>query len=457
MTATTRIGQPVRDIVPTYLTLTKGNDMTTVCDDPMAELAEMARRQQAEKDALAALSAAKVRIVTGRAVKFDERNVHEKRKAMGVSAFFGSGVRRTQYVPDWTIDTACTNGKVTRYNPAYVAGNSLENTVGLLAEEACHDLFSHHARFAVLKQQYGDKFNAKLSNACADMAILGLLKDAGFDIPASCCLPGSPPFEKCPPGLSLEQYYNMLHEDYEQQGGEQGGDGEDGLPDGRGQVEAPDGTSPAAIQQAEQQAKQALAQAYQEAHQRGELPAGMDQFIGELLTAKVDWRNVVREFLTANAKVDTSWATPSRKWLAQGHYLPSLSGQSLGHVVWLNDCSGSLDNQHWRDVFRSEATAVMEACPPSKITIMHHDVAVHRTDVWEPGDGELPWHPVGGGGTSHIPSFEAIAKLETPPDLVICTTDLCSSFPQTGPDCPVLWASTEDLPIPFGRKVLIMD
>ena len=422
--------------------------MTAVCDDPMAELAEMARRQQAEKDATGALSAAKVRIVTGRAVKFDERNVHEKRKAMGVSAFFGSLVRRTQYVPDWTVPTACTNGKRTRYNPGFVAGMTTDELVGLLCHEAEHDGFGHHARFR--------GFDMERANCAADLSINDMLAEAGVSLPKGGLRSGVPfeyrgqmvgPFQ---PMLSMEQYYNLLPDTPE---GEGDGDG-DG-PSSWGEVEVPDASSPAADQQAQQQAKQALAQAYQEAKQRGELPAGMDKFVGDLLTAKVDWRNVVREFLTANAKVDTSWAKPSRKWLAQGQYLPSLSGQSLGHVVWLNDCSGSLDNQHWRDVFRSEATSVMESCPPSKITIMHHDVEVHRTDVWEPGDGELPWRPVGGGGTSHIPAVQAIANLETPPDLVICTTDLCSSFPQSGPDCPVLWATTEDRPIPFGRKVLI--
>lgn len=434
---------------------------TAVCDDPMAELAEMARRQQAEKDAIGALSAAKVRIVTGRAVKFDERNIHEKRKAMGVSAFFGSGVRRTEYVPDWSVDTACTNGKLTRYNPAY-ATKSLDNTVGLLAEEAGHDLLNHHGRIASLKLQYGDKFNMKLANACADMALLYLLKEAGFDIPKECCLPGSPPFEDCLPGRSLEEYYHQKHKDFEQQDGDggQGGDfgsPSDRLPEGRGQVECPDNMSPAALQQAEQQAKQALAQAYQEAKQRGELPAGMDKFIGELLTAKIDWRNVVREFLTANAKVDTSWTNPSRKWLAQGHYLPSLSGQSLGHVVILNDTSGSLDSMEWRTKFRSEVEGIMDACSPSKVIVMHHDSIVQRVETWEPGDGSIPWSPKGGGGTDHRPAFEAIAALETPADLVISLTDLCTVFPASPPDCPVLWATTEDRPIPFGRKVLITD
>jgi predicted metal-dependent peptidase len=220
-------------------------------------------------------------------------------------------------------------------------------------------------------------------------------------------------------------------------------------------VEVPENSSPAADQQAQQQSQQALAQAYQEAKQRGELPAGMDKFVGDLLTAKVDWRNVVREFITANAKVDVSWSRPSRKWLAQGHYLPSLSGQSLGVVVILNDTSGSLDSMEWRTLFRSEVEGIMDSAMPRKVVVMHHDSIVQRVETWEPGDCSIPWNPCGGGGTDHRPCFEAISALDEPADLVISMTDLCTVFPASTPPYPVLWATTEDRPIPFGRKVLI--
>jgi len=422
--------------------------MTTVCDDPLAELAEMARRQQAEKDAIGALSAAKVRIVTGRAVKFDERNVHDKRKAMGVSAFFGSLVRRTQYVPDWTIPTACTNGKRTRYNPGFVAGMTTDQLVGLLCHEAEHDGFGHHSRFRGLDMER--------ANFAADLSINDMLAEAGVALPKGGLRSGVPfeyrgqmvgPF---PPMLSMEQYYNLLPDTPEGDG-----DGDGDGPGSWGEVEVPDNSSPATDQQAQQQAKQALAQAYQEAKQRGDLPAGMDKFVGDLLTAKVDWRNVVREFLTANAKVDVSWSRPSRKWLAQGQYLPSLSGQSLGHVCFVNDCSGSLDSMEWRTLFMSEAEGMMDACPPTKITIFHHDSVLQKTETWSPGDGRLPWNPKGGGGTSHEFLNSELAKLDDPVDLVICLTDLETCFGPNPPDCPVLFATTKDHPIPWGKKVLI--
>lgn len=426
--------------------------MTTACADPMAELADLARRRQAEKDADTALSHAKVRIVTGRAVPFDERNINEKRRAMGVSAFFGSLVRRTRYVPDWPVETACTNGTRTRYNPAFVAGMTIPELVGLLCHEAVHDGFGHHGRLRGLDHERG--------NVAADLAINDMLADAGVTLPKDGLRSGVPfkyrgqmvgPF---PPMLSMEQYYNLLPDTPPSDGD---GDGEGDGPASWGGVEVADGSNPATDQQAQQKSMQALSQALQEAKQRGELPAGMEQMLGELLAPKIDWRAIVREFLTASAKVDVSWANPSRKWLAQGHYLPSLSGQSLGHVGFFNDCSGSLDSQEWRTVFLSEANGVMDASPPSRITTFHHDHICQRIETWMPGDGPLVWSPKGGGGTSYTWMHEELAKLEQPLDLLIMLTDCETVWPEHPPDCPVLIASTKDHPIPWGTKVLICD
>jgi len=47
----------------------------------------------------------------------------------------------------------------------------------------------------------------------------------------------------------------------------------------------------------------------------------------------------------------------------------------------------------------------------------------------------------GGGGTSHIPVFEYIARHHLEPDLFIGITDLRSVFPEKKPHYPVLWVA----------------
>lgn len=419
--------------------------------DPVAELVETARRKDAEAKAKESLTIAKVRILTGRAVDFDMRDKNAKNRACGVSGFFGSLIRRTKYIAEWGIPTACTNGKRTFYNPGFVTAQSIEQLIGLLCHEAMHDGFGHHARLLNLDHQR--------ANVAADLAINDLLFDCGIKLPDG-GLRSSIPFPyrgqqvgPFPPRLSFEEYYSLLPDTPSGSGGDGSLDG----PEGWGEVEAQEGANQATQAKALQEARQNLAGAAQEARQMGTVPESMEKMVDELLAPKINWRSVIQEFLNASAQIDTSWDKPARKWLAQGHYMPSLSGQSIGHVVIFNDESGSLDSQEMRNRKRSEAVGMAMAANPARVDIFHHDSEIHRHETWEAGDGDLPWHPVGGGGTSHMFMHDAINGLDSYPDLVICLTDLMSVFPEHPPACPVLWATTYDAPQPWGSRVLMVD
>ena len=185
--------------------------MATELQDPMAALVEHAKRVAAEEKAKTALSAAKVSLICGTAVP-SRPGKDGKAKAMGASAFFTRLIIQPAYVPCWDIPTACTDGKTIRYNPSYVADNPKSVVIGLLAEEGGHAGFGHHVRMAQLAKVYGDDFDHDTANVAADLALLGLLKQAGFDIPADhCCLPGEGKYADMPVGESMEHYYGLLH------------------------------------------------------------------------------------------------------------------------------------------------------------------------------------------------------------------------------------------------------
>jgi len=431
--------------------------MIAVLDDfdPLAEIAELARRQSAEKRAADLITAAKVRLVTGRAVPYDRNDKKARAHALGISAFFSSLVRRTKDVPSWDIPTADTNGKVCRYRPDWIADMvRVESVIGIISHERFHDAFGHHARIRHLQ--------LRRANVAGDLSIDSILRCAGIEVPDQLLFPERPfefppgsgrivgPF---PEGLSLEQYYTLLPDDPEGADGMAGTD-----PGGWGQVvPSPQGCA-ATDAVAQQMARQALAAAYHEARQRGTLPGELERLVEELLAPTVNWQAVVQDWATRQVKREHSWARPSRKWLSQGHYLPSLSGEGIGHLVFLNDTSGSLDNAESRTRLRSEAVAAAMCAQPARVTIIHHDAVVQRVETWTEGDGELPWHPKGGGGTDHRPAFDELDRLEEPPDAVVALTDLCSVFPDQPPPCPVLWATTRDLPAPeWGKKVLMKE
>lgn len=431
--------------------------MTTDVLDPYEELLCEAKKRQQVDDAELKLSHAKVRIISGRCLNGCESSQQLMQKSRGVSAFFGSLIRRTKYVSSFDEDTAATNGKNTYYNPEFVASLDIDETIFLLCHEACHDGFGHHAIIRGL--------DLEMANAAADLAVNSLLEAGGFKLIKGALRPSVPfkfrghlcgPFD---PMLSLWQYYQALLQIVGDGSDGDGDDGDNGSPKPWhiGKVCPGEKDSKAADKEEIQRSKQALAQAQQEAKSRGELPQAMERYVDGLLEAKVDWRAVTRNFLSATIKKGRSWSRPRRTWAAQGIYAPgSTHRPTIGHLVIINDTSGSLDTSAARQLFRSEVEGILQTTPPTEVTIVHHDSEPQRVEHWIPGDGELPWHPIGGGGTDHRWMRSFLDKLPHPANLVICLTDLETMFGDA-PRCPVLWATTIDHSVPWGKKVLITD
>src|SRR5204863_1853871 len=115
----------------------------------------------------------------------------------------------------------------------------------------------------------------------------------------------------------------------------------------------------------------AVAQAERAARARGELPGGLGRAVHHVLHPPADWRQVLREFVSASARNDYSWARPSRRLLSQGLYLPGLHSEELGDVVLAVDTSGSIGDE-LLGVFAAEANAVLAAFDCS-VTVLYHD------------------------------------------------------------------------------------
>jgi predicted metal-dependent peptidase len=197
----------------------------------------------------------------------------------------------------------------------------------------------------------------------------------------------------------------------------------------------------------------ALAQAQQVAKQRGTLPAGLARLVQETLQPRLDWREVLRRFLSSQARNDFSWSHPNRRFLHAGLYLPGLRSEELGEVVLAVDTSGPIGPREL-SLFAAEAQAILESFDCS-LTILYHDSAVQHVQRWHSGDGPLQLEPAGGGGTSHVCVFEWVEQQGEMPTCVICLTDLYTEFPPLPPALPVLWAVSGDNTSrpPFGLRV----
>jgi predicted metal-dependent peptidase len=399
--------------------------MKTTPDDPFAAVDAAAARQAAEDDAAKRLAGARARLILGRDAK---------------AAFFATLLLRLKPVVDWSVGTMATDGRVLAYSPAFVAGLAPDELLGVLAHEVMHNALCHHCR-------RGDRDPHRWNVAC-DLAINPLLAQSGYSLPMGRLMPGEGGYAGLTAGKAAEEYYAALPRD-------EGPGAETRDPGGCGAVTEPARLAPADVHWEEAEWQVALAQAEHAARLRGDLPAGLGRAVQEVLHPGTDWRDVLREFVSATAKNDYSWSRPNRRHVARGLYLPGLHSEELGEVVIAVDTSGSVGEKELA-VFAAEVAGVLAAFVCTA-TILFHDTEVQSVQTWEPSDGELTLAPVGGGGTSHACVFDWVAANGANPACVVCLTDLDTEFPAAAPGMPVLWAVVGDNETepPFGRRVAI--
>ncbi len=380
--------------------------------------------------------------------------------------FFGSLLFRLKGRECRAIDTMATDGVSLYYNPDFVDTLTAAELAGVLAHEVMHPALQHHTR--------GADRNSRRWNIACDLAINPLLLDAGLTLPKDVLLDHR--FR----GMSAERIYNLLEEQETQGGPEEPTDRNDRserqtqpssepaqvpsrdepgddpdvpiTPGGCGQVlDAPaptDGDSNAgqarewqiAVQQAESLAKQA-----------GKVPAGIERTLEQSRNAAIDWRELLRRAWSDTIAADYSWMRPNRRHVWAGLYLPGIVREGVGEIAIAVDCSGSVSARQL-GLFEAEIRSILEGQRPQLVHVLYFDAEVHKAEAYQAGQ-PIHLNPVGGGGTDFRPCFAWLAKRGIVPQTLVFLTDLCGTFPDHAPTYPVLWASTESRPAPFGQVI----
>ena len=332
---------------------------------------------------------------------------------------------------DDTIPTACTNGKEIRFNPDFLDTLTDEQVTFLVAHECFHPMLDH-----VYRRQGRDPMKW---NKAADYVINQLLVDEkiGKFIEGGCL---DHNIYNAGGGTS-DGIYNILPE------------GSEGAPGGPGaDIEDASG-SPAEQAQEQAEWRVKVAQAAQAAKMMGKLSANMQRFVDETLQPKVDWRDVLRRFVEKCKTDMRSFSRPNRRFLSQGLYLPSVTGESLGEIAIAIDCSGSITDRVLNE-FAAEVRSVKEDGDPSALHIIYFDSKVCHYDRFG-RDDTLHIEPHGGGGTAFSPVFRFMDEHGIQPVATVFLTDLhCDDFGDA-PEHPVLWVSNGDDKAPWGEVVKI--
>ena len=358
--------------------------------------------------------------------------------------FFGSLALGQMMIEESHLPTMATNGKVIKYNPDFVAKLTQPELVGVMAHEVMHTAALHHTRRGVRQP--------RLWNIAADYAINGLLIRAGFTLPQGALIDAR--FD----GKGAEEIYSTLQDE----GGGGGGEGDD--PGGCGGVDdAPgeNGNKPTqeSMAAAEREANVNTMQAAAVAKGAGKSSADIDRMIGDIVNPKVNWRTILRNFMTASAKNDYSWRRPNNRYMATGMYLPALWSEEMGEVVIGVDTSGSI-GQEMLDAFASEMNEIVAVSRPKRVHVIYCDAEVAGVDEFDQGE-PITVNAKGGGGTRFSPVFDYVREHGINPVCLVYLTDLCCTDFGEAPEYPVLWGVKGIMDgydkAPFGDVLVIDD
>jgi predicted metal-dependent peptidase len=196
----------------------------------------------------------------------------------------------------------------------------------------------------------------------------------------------------------------------------------------------------------------------------GRMGATVPRVIGELLEPKVDWREVLREFVQSamRGKDEYTWRKMSKPYLANDMYIPSMHSETMGELVVAIDTSGSIGNEQISE-FATELASICELCCPEKVRVLWWDTKVHGEQVFENNYQDIAsmLKPLGGGGT-HVGcvSDYMIKNSVNAEVLVIFTDGYVEHDIKWEVSAPTMWFVTENGrfdPPNGGRMVKVVD
>ena len=204
---------------------------------------------------------------------------------------------------------------------------------------------------------------------------------------------------------------------------------------------------------AEEQAwDEAMHQALSIARAEGKAPGGVEETVRNAHASTLDWRTLLRRYMTDAARSDYSWSAPNRRFIDSGLYLPSIRSEGIDTIAVIIDTSGSVPAQTLAE-FWAELREIAAEIRPERVFVLQVDAALR--DAAEYGPDDLPDEIAlkGRGGTDFRPGFEWLDEQGIQPSVCLYFTDLeCSSYPEAEPPYPVVWVSYGSPPSDWNRE-----
>lgn len=347
-------------------------------------------------------------------------------------AFFTSLVFSFKHKWDWDCANFRTNGVEIHHNPMFFLSSTPDGRVYNLIHPTLHVAYAHIFR-------RGPRWLAPWNDACDHLVNL-IMKERGFVLPEG--------------ALCDDQYANMAGEHIYNEVLNQFG--QDGDPDNRYRdiMEPPLG-----IDKGDQQSKidEALIRAQIRSRQEGDLPGtipGNFEFVLEqLLNPKLPWERVLAKYVHEVAgKSDYSWQRPSRRYLSQGIWMPSLVGKGIDHLAAFLDISSSVTDDDFTQQV-SEVASIFRMLSPKRITLITFNTGITKVQEIQSLKELMNAQFVGRGGTKIHEVEDWI--IQNKPALSLVFSD--GGFHHTGKTVrqPVIWVvyDNPNFTAPYGKVV----
>lgn len=361
-----------------------------------------------------------------------EQNVEKlltkgKINLMTRSVFLSTIALRMKQVITTDVPTAATDGLRNYYNPDFVSKLTTEEVTALIAHECWHTALLHMTR-------RGDR-DPRIWNYAGDYVLNGFMVKDGMMLPKGALI------DSKYDGLTTEQVYVLLDKEMNNPDLEDIMYGE-----GPGDKEL----TKEEIEEVKSIVVAAQTQSKLAGRDKGEVPSEVARNIDELINPKVPWQVLLQKFMNNRSKDLFNWNRRNRRY---SEYLPSLYSESLSHLYFAIDTSGSVSDEDLKELL-SEIKGIKDSFRPQKMTIIDCDYAIHNIYEIDENSDILSLKFNGGGGTSFTPVLDYLEDKQ--PEALIYFTDLYGESSLNPVNYPILWVcNSEHPPMNIGETIYI--
>lgn len=362
------------------------------------------------------------------------------------------------------VPTAYTDGFNKVYGEEFINNLKDENVRGIVLHETLHIALKHVHRF---NKEF--KKDALLINMATDFVvndIINSLEDKTIAV-----LPEGALYDPFFHNWDTREVYNYLKKNSKQKPKPQddapcdGNDGNSGNSGNDGDVEVNvngkkyvykqldehdfgklmEGMTPEQVKEFTEKVDRAM--------QEGGILAGtmgkkVPRSISDLLIPKVNWWDVLREFVTNSMRGsdEYTWRKFNKRLMANDMYMPSMENETVGELIYAIDTSGSIDERALTEA-STELANLCDLLNPSKVRVLWWDTEVHGEQVFTDNYSNLAkmLKPMGGGGTRVSCVSQYIKDNNIKAEAVIVFTDgYVEGDIKWDISVPTLWVVTEN-------------